>query len=515
MRPKGNMPETATVIGNTEELLGVLPDGIRAPLESHPQLEDMLEVVIDLGRPIEARFPDNFELLGDRPATQEDLDHVVERISDFGLDNRAGIERTLHRISAIRNRAGRVIGLTCRVGRAVYGTIDIIRDVVDSGVSILLLGRPGVGKTTMLREVARVLSQELSKRVVVVDTSNEIAGDGDIPHPAIGRSRRMQVTAPDRQHAVMIEAVENHMPEVIIIDEIGTQDDAYAARTIAERGVQLVGTAHGNTLDNLLANPTLCDLIGGIQAVTLSDEEARRRGTQKTVLERKQMPTFNVIIEILEPDHLALYHDVARTVDRRLLGDELKPETRRRTQEGDVEVVQPKPKPDREPAGIGPFANLAAPNIDPTRTTRVWADGLSRSKVEKAIRELRLPCTVVDDAKHADVALTMQANRRTTRRGTKGGPPPAAKMVDVRTNTYGQIYAALRETFDVGRTAREEFALQEAEEALKRVLQGHESVELTPQNAYIRRLQHELAAKYDIRSTSVGHDPRRRVKFAP
>ncbi|HJN17899.1 MAG TPA: AAA family ATPase, partial [Armatimonadota bacterium] len=305
MRPKGNMPDGAQVISNTRELLDVLPEGIRAPIEQHELIDELLEVVIDLGRPIEARFPDSYELLGEWPATQEDLDHVVERVSDFGLDNRAGIERTLHRISAIRNRAGRVIGLTCRVGRAVFGTIEIISDLVEAGDSILMLGRPGVGKTTMLREVARVLSEDLGKRVVVVDTSNEIAGDGDIPHPAIGRARRMQVMAPDQQHAVMIEAVENHMPEVVVIDEIGTEADTYAARTIAERGVQLIGTAHGNTLDNLLANPTLCDLIGGIQAVTLSDEEARRRGTQKTVLERKQMPTFDIMIEILDPDHLA------------------------------------------------------------------------------------------------------------------------------------------------------------------------------------------------------------------
>jgi len=241
-------------------------------------------------------------------------------VGAFGKDNRAGIERTLHRISAIRNRQGEVIGLTCRVGRAVFGTVDIVRDVIEQGKSILLLGRPGVGKTTLLREAARVLADEFKKRVVIVDTSNEIAGDGDIPHPGIGGARRMQVAVPDLQHAVMIEAVENHMPEVIVIDEIGTEAEALAARTIAERGVQLIATAHGNTLDNLLQNPTLADLTGGIQAVTLSDEEARRRGTQKTVLERKAPPTFDVIIEIQNKDRLAVHHDVASVVDRFLRG---------------------------------------------------------------------------------------------------------------------------------------------------------------------------------------------------
>jgi stage III sporulation protein SpoIIIAA len=506
------MSDEAKVVSNIEEFLGVLPSGLRARLEERNSVEDLLEVVIDLGRPIEARFPNSFEILGDWPATQDDLDYVVRQLSEFGGDNRAGIERTLHRISAIRNRAGRVIGLTCRVGRAVYGTIDIVRDVVESGSSILLLGRPGVGKTTLLREVARVLSDELTKRVVVVDTSNEIAGDGDIPHPAIGRARRMQVTTPDRQHAVMIEAVENHMPEAIVIDEIGTQEDAFAARTIAERGVQLIGTAHGNNLDNLLANPTLSDLIGGIQAVTLSDEEARRRGTQKTVLERKAPPTFDTLIEILDIDHFAIHHEVARTVDRRLLGDDLKPEIRRRATDGTIEVLQAaeEAKPEIERGTLATALSV----VDPARTKRLYADGLSRSKVEKAVRELRLPCVITDNPAEADLVLGLKARRRQHKKPTD--PLPAtAQLIEVRSNTYGQIYAGLREMFNISTTAREEFALQEAEDALRKVLQNHESVELTPQNAYIRRLQHELAAKYNIRSFSVGHDPRRRVRFAP
>src|SRR3990170_1326067 len=294
-----------------EALLDALPLRISEPLQEKNGRSELLEIVMDLGRVPEARYPGREVVLSSEEITQDDLDFVISHVGQFTEDNRAGIERTLHRISAIRNRQGRIIGLTCRVGRAVFGTITIIRDIVESGNNILLLGRPGVGKTTMLREVARVLADEFKKRVIIVDTSNEIAGDGDIPHPAIGHARRMQVAVPDLQHAVMIEAVENHMPEVIVIDEIGTEAEALAARTIAERGVQLIGTAHGNTLDNLLQNPTLADLIGGIQAVTLSDEEARRRGTQKTVLERKAPPTFDVIIEIQNKDRLAVHHDVA------------------------------------------------------------------------------------------------------------------------------------------------------------------------------------------------------------
>ena len=367
------------VTDNLSQLLDVLPPRLRECLDRESNLDDLLEIVMDLGRPAEIRFSNRVielfpteaknrdvlageagDLLADPndPArvaaevTETDIEYVTSRIGDFGLDNRAGIERTLHRISAIRNRRGRIVGLTCRIGRAVYGTVDIIRDIVESGKSILMLGRPGVGKTTKLREVARILSDELKKRVVIVDTSNEIAGDGDIPHPAIGRSRRMQVNRPEEQHAVMIEAVENHMPQVIVIDEIGTEQEAFAARTIAERGVQLVGTAHGNSLENLLLNPTLSDLVGGIQSVTLGDEEARKRGTQKTVLERKAPPTFDVIIEILEVDRLAIHHDVAKVVDKFLRGQQPRPEIRVRNTGGEVEVVQKaEMPPDR--AGYG------------------------------------------------------------------------------------------------------------------------------------------------------------------
>ncbi|MEO0868589.1 MAG: AAA family ATPase, partial [Cyanobacteria bacterium J06642_11] len=283
-----------------EHLLNILPNRLSQPLIKHPQRNQLIEVILDLGRRPEARFPGQADFLSDQVISRNDLEQCIAHVGTFGGDNRAGIEKTLHRISAMRNRAGTIIGLTCRVGRAVFGTVEMIRDLVEAGQSILLLGRPGVGKTTALREIARVLADDLNKRVVIIDTSNEIAGDGDIPHPAIGRARRMQVAKPEQQHQVMIEAVENHTPEVIIIDEIGTELEALAARTIAERGVQLVGTAHGNQLENLIKNPTLADLIGGIQTVTLGDDEARRRGSQKSVLERKAPPTFDMAIEMLE-----------------------------------------------------------------------------------------------------------------------------------------------------------------------------------------------------------------------
>ncbi len=345
-------------IDDIDVLLASLPPEIVAAIHALPDQESVIEVVLDLGRRPEARFPDSEVTLLDREITEADISHVVDHIGTFGDDNRAGIERTLHRISAIRNRNGKIVGLTCRIGRAVYGTIEIIVDFVESGKSILIMGRPGIGKTTMLREAARVLADDLGKRVVVVDTSNEIAGDGDIPHPAIGKARRMQVRTPSLQHEVMIEAVENHMPQVIVIDEIGTELEAVAARTIAERGVQLIGTAHGNNLDNLMLNPTLSDLIGGIQSVTLGDEEARRRRTQKSVLERKAPPTFDVIIEIQDREKVLVHADVADTIDNLLRGDPVAPEQRWRDDEG-VHRSQSRPKPSpREPLQTDRFSGL-------------------------------------------------------------------------------------------------------------------------------------------------------------
>src|SRR5438309_8775917 len=340
MAQRTALPGERVVVDDLTALLEGIPPHIRESLERHKEQPDLLEIVLDLGREPEARFPSAEIILSDRPITQADIDYVIQRIGVFGDDNRAGIERTLHRISAIRNRSGRIVGLTLRVGRAVFGTIAISQDIVETGHSILLLGRPGVGKTTMLREVARVLADDLKKRVVIVDTSNEIAGDGDIPHPAIGRARRMQVPTPAMQHQIMIEAVENHMPEVIVIDEIGTELEAAAARTIAERGVQLVATAHGNTLENLIMNPTLSDHIGCIQTVTLGDDEARRRGTQKSVLERKAPPTFDVLVEIQDRERVAVHENVSDVVDALLRGEPITPTIRYRDERGEIRVAQ-------------------------------------------------------------------------------------------------------------------------------------------------------------------------------
>lgn len=363
--PLGNDGPSSTVVeqkitDDLDKLLEILPPDLRTALHAHPQKGVLVEVVMDLGRQPEARFPGKAEYLSDRLITLEDLQESIQRVGDFGGDNRAGIERTLHRISAIRNRRGDVIGLTCRVGRAVFGTIGMIRDLVESGQSILMLGRPGVGKTTALREIARVLADDLEKRVVIIDTSNEIAGDGDVPHPAIGRARRMQVAQPELQHQVMIEAVENHMPEVIVIDEIGTELEALAARTIAERGVQLVGTAHGNQLENLMKNPTLSDLIGGIQSVTLSDEEARRRGSQKSVLERKAPPTFDIAVEMLERQKWTVHEEVGQTVDMLLRGRQPNPQVRTVDSKGQVIITQesggPVPTPPKNrPLKVAPL----------------------------------------------------------------------------------------------------------------------------------------------------------------
>src|SRR5437773_5969709 len=367
------------LIDDLDVLLESLPPEIVAAVHRLDHAEHLIEVVLDLGRRPEARFPDSEVALLDREIAESDIDYVVEHIGTFGDDNRAGIERTLHRISAIRNRNGKIVGLTCRIGRAVYGTIEIIEDFVESGKSILIMGRPGIGKTTMLREAARVLADDMNKRVVVVDTSNEIAGDGDIPHPAIGKARRMQVRTPSMQHEVMIEAVENHMPQVIVIDEIGTELEAQAARTIAERGGQLIGTAHGNNLDNLMLNPTLSDLIGGIQSVTLGDEEARRRRTQKSVLERKAPPTFDVVIEIQDREKVLVHGDVAETVDSLLRGDAVAPELRWRDDEG-VHRSQARPRPSpREQLGAERFAGLVGSG-QPWRMEPGWrGEGAYRS----------------------------------------------------------------------------------------------------------------------------------------
>lgn len=612
------------IVDNLDLLLACLPGEIVAAIRDLATREELaagrdglLEIVMDRGRRPEARLTSGDVTLLDREVTDEDLNWVISRIGNFGGDNRAGIERTLHRISAIRNRSDRVVGLTCRVGRSVFGTIEILRDHIEAGRSILIMGRPGVGKTTMLREAARVLASEFSKRVVVVDTSNEIAGDGDIPHPAIGKARRMQVSAPERQHLVMIEAVENHMPEVIVIDEIGTEAEAIAARTIAERGVQLIGTAHGNSLDNLMLNPTLTDLIGGIQTVTLGDDEARRRRTQKSVLERKAPPTFDVIVEIIDRDHILVHEDVAGTVDALLRGDAVAPEERWRD-EGGVRRSQSRIRPgqtaqgesrrfggltpgedrrgrrsdrsdrgdegrggwrrnreqaryvetipggtatpvirafegdavaggswrpergwshdsmsaavsdmDHEPIGrtisgaLVPAEWDAAPSADDEEREvsqlpelRVLAHGISRKKLEAAIRELGLPATTARTADEADAVVTIRNEFK--QRGTpivdaerRGVPVHVLKS-----NASEQMERALLDIYQLPHDPRE-IAMREAKMGIDEVQRTQHPVELAPQSAYIRRLQHQLAGDAGVTSSSRGRDPHRRVRLEP
>ena len=500
------------ITDNLEALLEALPPHILAPLRSINDRDNLLEIVLDLGRFPEARYAGREVTLAEAETTEADLDYVISRISEFGEDNRAGIERTLHRISAIRNRSGRVIGLTCRIGRAVFGTITIIRDLIETGKSTLLLGRPGVGKTTMLREVARVLADDFGKRVIIVDTSNEIAGDGDIPHPAIGRARRMQVPSPPLQHAVMIEAVENHMPEVIIIDEIGTELEAAAARTIAERGVQLVGTAHGNTLENLMLNPTLADLIGGIQTVTLSDEEARRRGTQKSVLERKAPPTFDIVVEIQNWSKVAVHRDVASTVDSILRGRPIAAEIRSLTEDGQIHAELQAHRFDS--AGREPERAPLRTVGQHARPTHIYPYGISVSRLDQAIRDMQLPVTVTRDLRHADGVMTLKNYYRRKPQPIIEAEAAGVPVYVLKSNTVLQMEQVLASIYDLDLAPDPATtAMQETEEAIQRVLQEAGVVELAPQNAYIRRLQHQMAERYNLGSRSTGREPRRRVRI--
>jgi stage III sporulation protein SpoIIIAA len=500
------------ITDDLDALLAVVPPAIRDAICRENHGDDLLEVVLDLGRLPQARFLEREVTLAEREVTRDEIDYVTARVGEFTTDNRAGIERTLHRISCIRNRQSGIVGMTLRVGRAVYGTIDILSDLLESGRSILLLGKPGVGKTTLLREAARVLAEK--KRVIVVDTSNEIGGDGDIPHPAIGRARRMQVIAPAYQHEVMIEAVENHMPEVIIIDEIGRELEAAAARTIAERGVQLVGTAHGNSLDNLLQNPTLCDLVGGIQAVTLSDEEARRRGTQKTVLERKAPPTFEVVIEIIDWQQLAVHHDVAASVDSFLRGRSRPPELRYRDESGQVQIEQAaptkEPRPEDAPLRTGPAIQTTSLNL-----LRVYAYGVSRNRLSQAAQNLHLPVDLVDEIQQADVVITLKNYYRKRPQPINDAERRGVPVHVLRSNTVSQMETCLADMFglDVAQWDPLTMAMRETEEAIRKVLSGHKWVDLTTQNSYVRRMQHDLARQANLVSHSYGRDPQRHVRI--
>ncbi|GAA5526589.1 R3H domain-containing nucleic acid-binding protein [Herpetosiphon gulosus] len=564
------MLDRREITHNIDLLLSTLPPRLAEPLATHEQKDQVIEIVMDLGRLPEARFRhDQSSFLSETEVSREDLDYVTERIGQFGEDNRAGIQRTLHRISAIRNRSGVVIGLTCRVGRAVYGTIEIVRDLVEAGKSILILGKPGTGKTTMLREVARVLADDFLKRVVIVDTSNEIAGDGDIPHPGIGRARRMQVARPAEQHNVMIEAVENHMPQVIVIDEIGTELEAQAARTIAERGVQLVGTAHGNTLENLMLNPTLSDLIGGIQAVTLGDEEARRRGTQKTVLERKAPPTFDVLVEIQSWDDVTIYQEVASAVDSILQGNEPTAEQRTKDEQGEIVVHEGRPerldseastmltrrggyrsrerdrdrgdhgerdwrrkserreaqREERERYSLALNGSTSPKTEEPSvlvkkpgknAPAKIFAFGVSRNRLEKALDRLGITASLVREMEQATMVITLKNYYRQHPTRLRDAEERGIPVYVLRSNTQTQMEECLGSAFEISISPSDPLseAMEEVEEAISQVMDGStESIELSPQSSYVRRLQHQIVERYNLQSESTGKEPRRRIRI--
>ncbi|MGW8318201.1 MAG: R3H domain-containing nucleic acid-binding protein [Candidatus Promineifilaceae bacterium] len=528
-------------------LLAILPVSVREQIEAIGHVDELLEVVLDLGRRPTARYTFGEQVLRETEVTKAEIDVVVSSVGDFDDDNRAGIARTLHRISAIRNRRGEVVGLTCRVGRAVYGTIDIVSDLIEDGQSILLLGRPGVGKTTMLREMARVLSEK--KRVIIVDTSNEIGGDGDIPHPAVGRARRMQVPKPAFQHEVMIEAVENHNPEVIIIDEIGREREAAAARTINERGVQLIGTAHGNTIENLLLNPTLSDLVGGIESVTLSDEEARRRGTQKTVLERRAPPTFDILIEIQDRQRLAVHRDVAKAVDLMLRGQPLGVELRYRDESGEIHIEQEEawkmPSPEfggrrpevgqrGQPQAAGRFqSNRGRGNgrrgehhngydtsqegaaSGQKRTLNVFAYGVARNRLLQAAKRLNVSINIVDDMGQADVLVTLKSYFRRQRKLIIDAQNRRTPVYVLRANTVTQMESFLAEALDLEVNSPDPFeqAIAETERAIQLVQSGQPSVDLKPVGSAIRRYQHQLARQANLVSHSYGKGSNRHVRI--
>ncbi|MDZ4765943.1 MAG: AAA family ATPase [Chloroflexota bacterium] len=555
------------------ELKRVLPPPITQQLDAIGNQADLLEVILDLGRRPTARYITGEIELSQHDVTRAELDAVVEGVGSFDADNRAGMERTLHRISAIRNRRSEVVGLTCRVGRAVYGTIDIIQDLIESGQSILMMGPPGVGKTTMLREAARVLA--VNKRVVIVDTSNEIGGDGDVPHPAIGKARRMQVSRPERQHEVMIEAVENHNPEVIVIDEIGRELEAMAARTIAERGVQLIGTAHGNALDNLLLNPTLSDLVGGIQAVTLSDEEARRRGTQKTVLERKAPPTFDVLIEIQTRHRLLIHEDVAADVDLILRDKSMQVEIRSRNDKGEVviettnvesrigernlrgrsgERMERSERPERgdrrergerlergervdrvdrvdrgirlrppygSPSGMSDPQDVAPPapvNGGKLTTVHVYAFGVARNRLQQTARQMRVPMVMTDDVTEADLIVTLKNYYRRRPKVIMDAERRGTPIYVLRANTLTQIESFIGDAFHLDTQVDDADALDEAmretRDAIIRILNGAEYIDLPPRPSTIRRRQHEMANRANLESDSYGDEPERHVRIA-
>ncbi len=532
-----------------DRLIEVLPQKV-TKMVTHESLSDVIEIVLDIGRLPEIRHANGkIDSLNCEPIEYADLDYVTEHIQEFTSDNRSGIAGTLHRISAIRNRQGRVIGLTCRIGRVVTGTIACIKDFVMQGKSILFLGRPGVGKTTKLREISRLVADELGKRVVIVDTSNEIAGDGDAPHPAIGKARRMQVRQPEFQKDIMIEAVENHTPEVIVVDEIGTEAEAQAARTIAERGVMLIATAHGQSLENLIKNPALSDLVGGIQSVTLGDDEAKRRASQKTVLEREKQPTFDIVIEILDRNTLAVYKDAAEAVDYILRGWPIRPEIRKVDKTYDNKPAEIKEEqhvipvevPKETPQEIIDKINEADKKIaqqDPAdrlkfsfnrkdyvkeakKFKKIYLYAVSRSIVEKIIERLDLNAEITKNIDDADLVI---AHKNFAKGGAKilsTANNYRLQIFYIKTNSMAQIQKVVKEALDIRESSQAlqgyyddaEKALDEAKNAIDKILAGARNIELAPQNQQIRKLQHELVEQHNLESESIGEGAERHLKI--
>ena len=550
------MSQQRRITDDLDALLNVLPKNIVDAVHKANDYDKLLEIIIDLGRVPTARYVESEVVLSESETTPEEIAYIDERIGEFDADNRAGIERTLHRISAIRNRRGHIVGLTLRVGRAVYGTIDIIQDIIESGRSILILGKPGVGKTTLLREAARILAE--TRRVVIVDTSNEIGGDGDVPHPAVGRARRMQVREPMLQHEVMIEAVENHNPEVIVIDEIGRELEAAAARTIAERGVQLIGTAHGKTLENLLLNPTLSDLVGGIESVTLSDEEARRRGTQKTVLERRAPPTFDVLIEIQSRDEFAIHADITEAVDTFLRGYPLPPEIRIRDEEGRIRVEKAPALPvsagsrtsrsrtsekgrSAERGAVPESSFMSGPlreSFEETTTRRpqpvssgpvgpgsqaplqpvkVFPYGVARNRLMQSAKQLGVPAIVVRTLEEADALITLRSHYRDHQATIIDAEHRGMPIYVLRSNTVSQIEQFLTDLFNLPGELPPPNGSDEVKRAtqtaIAAVLNGERYVDMPPAAPAIRRIQHEMAREAELVSHSYGKEPRRHVRI--
>nr|QCI08991.1 hypothetical protein [Inkyuleea mariana] len=562
------------IADDLDKLLEILPDFVHQPLRKHEDRKFLIEVVMDLGRRPEARFPNGPEYLSRRTISWQDLDFCIKKLGNFSGDNRSGIERTLHRISSIRNRNGNIIGLTCRVGRAIFGTISIIRDLLDKGQSLLLLGKPGVGKTTAIREIARVLADEMEKRVVIIDTSNEIAGDGDIPHPAIGRARRMQVSRPELQHKVMIEAVENHMPEIIIIDEIGTELEALAARTIAERGVQLVGTAHGNYLESLIKNPVLSDLIGGIQYVTLGDDEAKRRGSQKSILERKAYPAFQVAIEIRERDSWIVHEKVDQTVDQILQGSVFFVQRRKFNRDGSISIECDESSSKDLITQNNTYntsiklRNAKALNVSKSSYSSknfvhssgsiysrannlfrssynlrkinnnistmsssliLYAYSLNLQQIEATINTFQLPIILTRDIIKADIILALRSNFKNNMKLRQIAKSRRMTIYTIHSSTIANIARALKQMLSINKVSYIDWkkicqnksrlevnSLVETRIAIEKIIiLKKQSIELLPRLAHLRKLQHQLIDSYNVRSRSFGEEPHRRLRIYP